>query len=115
MSKREPCHWSCIGKPKGEHSSSCPKSFRRPAKRALSPVMTQSVNPQRLNARQFFDVWIGAVQGVRCAVGPSAYPVPVCRAAVESVISWVHGDSVGLRAAAYFDALLLECRERRGL
>lgn len=32
--RRERCHWSCIGKPDGQHSSSCPRSFTPPKKRA---------------------------------------------------------------------------------
>lgn len=35
--RKERCHWSCIGKPDGEHSTSCPKSFTAPTKRIHGP------------------------------------------------------------------------------
>lgn len=114
MKKRQNGPCTC-GQRHADPSATCAPECLSLYPRQPVPGDEKPAAPKRLNARQFFDVWIGAVQGVRCAVGPKAFPVPVCRSAVESVISWVHGDSVGRRAAAYFDALLLECRERRGL
>jgi hypothetical protein len=33
------CHWSCIGKPIGHHSPSCPRSFTPPAKRVMGECL----------------------------------------------------------------------------
>lgn len=65
-----------------------------------------------MSARQFFDVWTGAVQGVKCALEPMALPESACREAVECVVAKFHGPEVGAYAANYFDRVLREHRFR---